>query len=566
MNWAEIKRLNKTLKENLKGPEKEIAVISNITINSLKEILELVLRKEKINVTIKLGDFDSLMRDSIKFSTSDAVIIFWEIANLIPGLSENFSSLSKEKQNEIVDQKKLEIKEVLENLEKTPLVLFNKFSSHKYSNDPVCYDKASFISNLLNKELEIVKKNNTFLIDLNKIFHTAENAINERQYALTSELYTNLFYIKYSDSIKHFFMSLYGRTKKVLIMDCDNSLWGGILGEDGENEIAIGRDSVKGKIYLKVQKIIKKFVSEGTLLALCSKNNSKDVDEVLRKNKNMIIKDEDIIIKKVNWKDKASNIQEISKELNLSTDSFIFVDDSKFEIGLINKEFPEIKTILVPENLEDYPSLMQNLEKDFFRLSSTSEDKIRTQLYSEEDERKKTKKSFENLKDYLRSLNLKLKIHKGREVSVPRAAQMSQRTNQFNLTTKRYSEEDIKKFIQDDSAGIFTFELSDKFGDYGITGMSICKIEGSEAEIDTFLLSCRVIGRDIEYVFLEKIIEDLIKKGIKKVKGFYFETLKNHQVKNFFSEMGFEEDSNKESFILHTNQFRSRNINYVKVI
>ena len=421
-------------------------MISNITINSLKEILELVLRKEKINVTIKLGDFDSLMRDSIKFSTSDAVIIFWEIANLIPGLSENFSSLSIEKQNEIVDQKKIEIKEVLENLEKTPLVLFNKFSSHKYDNDPVCYHKASFISNLLNKELEIVKKNNTFLIDLNKIFHTAENAINERQYD-QPELYTNLFYIKYSDSIKHFFMSLYGRTKKVLIMDCDNSLWGGILGEDGENEIAIGRDSVKGKIYLKVQKIIKKFVSEGTLLALCSKNNSKDVDEVLRKNKNMIIKDEDIIIKKVNWKDKASNIQEISKELNLSTDSFIFVDDSKFEIGLINKEFPEIKTILVPENLEDYPSLMQNLEKDFFRLSSTSEDKIRTQLYSEEDERKKTKKYFENLKDYLRSLNLKLKIHKG----VLPCSSNESRTNQFNLTTKRYSEEDIKKFIQDDS-------------------------------------------------------------------------------------------------------------------
>ena len=569
MKWSEIKKLNKELKKNLKGNIKEIIILSNVTTNSLKEILELELRKENINANVTIGNFDSIVTDSVKYSSSDAVIIYWEMANLVPDISDNYFSFSAREIEEIVEQKINEIEETFKNLEKVPLVLFNKFSSFKFDKSPLISSGASVISNHLNAFIENKKNKNTFLIDLDKIFYLLKNPINERQFSLTSELYTEEFYFKYSENIKFLFMSLYGKSKKVLILDCDNTLWGGILGEEGENNIQLGKDNIEGKIYLSVQKIVKNLMNKGALIALCSKNNLEDVDLVFSKNKNMILENKDIIIKKINWKDKASNIKEISEELNLSLDSFVFVDDSNFEIGLVNKELPEVKTILVPENLEDYPSCMQSLELDFFKLSFSSEDKKRTSLYFEEESRKKFKKSYNSIRDYLASLNLKLKIHKQNEVLVSRAAQMSQKTNQFNLTTKRYAQEDIQEFINDSLARVFTFELSDKFGDYGITGLSICKINKEDkitAEIDTFLMSCRVIGRDIEKVFLEEVIKELFKEGASIIKASYEETLKNGQVANFYLDMGFDKSQKSNQFYLKKENFKSKKINYIELI
>jgi len=569
MKWSEIKKLNKKLKENLKGDLKEIVILSNVTTNSLKEILELELRRENINADVSIGNFDSIVSDSVKFSSSDAVIIYWEMANLVPGISDNYYSFSSKEINEIVEQKINEIEETFKNLKKVPLVLFNKFSSFKFDKNPLISNSVSVISNQLNIFLEKNKNKNTFLVDLNKIFYLLKNPINERQFSLTSELYTEEFYFKYSEYIKFLFMSLYGKSKKVLILDCDNTLWGGVLGEEGENDIQINKDNVEGKIYRSVQKIVKNFMNEGVLIALCSKNNPEDVDLVFSKNKNMILEEKDIVIKKVNWKDKASNIKEISEELNLSLDSFVFVDDSKFEIGLVNKELPEVKTLLVPEALDDYPASMQSLELDFLNLSFSSEDKKRTSLYAEEESRKKAKKSYGSIKDYLASLNLKLKIYKQNEVVVSRAAQMTQKTNQFNLTTKRYAEEDIKKFIDDNSTKIYSFELSDKFGDYGITGLSICKINNKnkiEAEIDTFLMSCRVIGRDIEKVFLEEVVKELFKEGVSIIKARYKETQKNKQVENFYSDMGFDLGHKENEYFLKKENFKSKKINYIKLI
>lgn len=569
MKWSEIKKLNRQLKENLKGDLKEIVILSNVTTDSLKEILELELRKENINADVSIGNFDSIVSDSIKFSSSDAVIIYWEMANLVPDISDNYYSFSSKNIDEIVEQKINEIEETFKNLKKVPLVIFNKFSSFKFDKNPLISNSVSIIGNHLNAFLEKNKNKNTFLVDLNKIFYLLKNPINERQFSLTSELYTEEFYFKYSEYIKFLFMSLYGKSKKVLVLDCDNTLWGGVLGEEGENNIQINKDNVEGKIYRSVQKIVKNFMNEGVLIALCSKNNLEDVDLVFSKNKNMILEEKDIVIKKVNWKDKASNIKEISEELNLSLDSFVFVDDSKFEIGLVNKELPEVKTLLVPEALEDYPSSMQSLELDFFKVSSSSEDKNRTSLYTEEENRKKAKKSYDSIKDYLASLNLKLKIHKENEVVISRAAQMTQKTNQFNLTTKRYAEEDIKKFIDDNFAKIYSFELSDKFGDYGITGLSICKINKKneiEAEIDTFLMSCRVIGRDIEKVFLEEVLKELFKDGVSIIKARYKETQKNKQVANFYLDMGFNEDKKENEYSLKKENFKSKRINYIKLI
>tara|TARA_B100001057_G_scaffold501031_1_gene619852 strand:- start:8267 stop:9973 length:1707 start_codon:yes stop_codon:yes gene_type:complete len=568
MRYSEVKKLNKKIIKNLKGKEINIAVLSNVTVNSLKEILELELRKEGLNAKVSIGNFDSFLSESEKYSSFDAVIFFWEIVNLVPEISEEYYFYSKKEMIQIARQKEAEIKQTLKNLKHVPLVIFNKFSTYKFDKNPIAESSLSDLTERLNLFLKQEKEKNTFLVDLNKIFFSVNFPINEKQYFLTSELYKDDFYFKYSESIKYLFLALYGKTKKVLVLDCDNTLWGGIIGEDGEDELKLGGSSNEGKIFKRVQNIVKRYKDQGVLIALCSKNNAEDVDSVFFNNKNMILNNEDIVVKKINWKDKASNLKEISKELNLSLDSFIFVDDSKFEIGLINKALPEVKTILVPSNLYDFPEKMKNLSIDFFNISGSKEDSERTSLYINERRRKEKKNSFDSLENYLNSLELILKIQKKKEISISRAAQMCQKTNQFNLTTIRHTEQDIKNFIEDDETKIYTFELSDKFGSYGITGLSICKVDKVKqiAKIDSFLMSCRVIGRNIEIKFLEKIIEDLKKDNVNLVKAKYIETKKNTQFKDFYLKMGFKQTKDPEIFSLEIKKFKSKNLKYIKIV
>lgn len=568
MKYSEIKKLNKKIIKNLRGKEISIAVLGNVTVNSLKEILELELRKEGLKAEVSIGNFDSFLSESKKFSSFDAVIFFWEIVNLVPEISEEYYFYSEEKMTEIANQKEVEIKKALKNLKCVPLVIFNKFSTYKFDKNPIQESILSALAERLNFFLKQEKEKNTFLVDLNKLFFNVNTPISEKQYFLTSELYKDDFYFKYSKSIKHLFLALYGKSKKVLVLDCDNTLWGGIIGEDGEEGIKLGISSNEGKIFMKVQNIVKRYKDQGVLIALCSKNNADEVDSVFLNNKNMILKNEDIVVKKINWEDKASNLKEISKELNLSLDSFVFVDDSKFEIGLINKELPEVKTILVPSNLYDFPEKMLNLSIDFFNISGSKEDRERTSLYIDEEKRKKNKKSFNSIESYLNSLELKLKIQEKKEISVSRAAQMCQKTNQFNLTTIRFSEQDIENFIEDNDTKIYTFELSDKFGSYGITGLSICEVDKKikEAKINSFLMSCRVIGRNIEIKFLEKIIEDLKKDKIDVVKAKYIETKKNIQFRDFYLNMGFEQTEDPEIFSLEIGKFKSKDIKYIKIL
>jgi FkbH-like protein len=410
------------------------------------------------------------------------------------------------------------------------------------------------------------------VVDIESIFALIgfDNARDMRQFYTAKSFYTVPFFRRYSETVLPAFLSANGLSKKVLVMDCDNTLWGGILGEDGEEGIQMSDLTAKGKIFKEVQNLILGLQRKGVLLALCSKNNSEDVEKVLESHPEILISNKVLVSKKVNWRDKATNLVEMAKDLNLGISSFVFVDDSSFEIGLIKKELPEIEAFQVPSNLSDYPSIIREIEPLFFALSHTQEDKTKTVMYLQEEQRKSLEKSFESIEDYLKSLGLSLRVIWNDSISVPRAAQMTQKTNQFNLTTKRYTESDIERMLKDPEVEIAMFSVADSYGEYGITGMAIIVRKSEIAEIDTLLMSCRVIGRNIELAFFDELVKYLTRKlAVKTLVGKYIKTAKNAQVDSFYEKLGFAAASRDEhisNFSIQVDNYKFNNLNYIKVV
>lgn len=572
LKWSEVIKLNNELGHILKGDIKKIALIGNTTNFQLKEILELELREKGIPAQIELGDYDSIVRDSLKFQNFDAVIIFWELSNLVDAFHYKYKSMDTKKINSLLEKTKLEIKLCLENLKDTPLVLINKFTSIQFHQSALEKSKLSLYTDDLNSFLTSIITKNQLAVDIEKIIAISgvRMSTDYRQFQSSKALYTKEFYFNYVEHIKYAFFASYGMVKKVLVLDCDNTLWGGIVGEDGKEGIEMNDLSNKGKSFREVQYLIKGYQQNGILLALCSKNNPEDVDDILDNHKDMILNHDDFVSKKVNWTDKAENLINLANELNLGLDSFIFVDDSEFEIGLIKREVPQIKTVLVPKDLSDYPDVIRSLERDFFSFSSTREDSFKTSMYREESKRIEAKKTFNSMDGYLESLGLNMKVSFDDEVPFDRASQMTQKTNQFNLRTKRYTESEIQYFIESDEFLVSSFSLSDNYGEYGVTGLIILKFEKSSVFIDTFLMSCRVIGRNVEFSFFSEIIKKLrkIKKEDFKIKAEWISTPKNIQVMEFYEKLGFEsisKGSDSKLYELLLSEYKSLQKKYIKI-
>jgi len=295
--------------------------------------------------------------------------------------------------------------------------------------------------------------------------------------------------------------------KKALIFDCDNTLWRGVIGED-----TIVPD-------VKIQNDIIFYAHHGVIIGLCSKNNEVDILEALR---GQPLTEYYISVHRINWRDKASNLREISIELNIGLDAIVFVDDSPFEINMIRELLPEVMCI--------YPSELTEIVGMHFDLSG---DFTKTQQYKEQYQRVKAIEHFTYLDDYLASLDMVLAIECNNRDYIQRIAEMTQKTNQFNLTTKRMTAAQVETLMA--WIRIYTLKVKDRFGDCGITGL--CMINNSK--IINFLLSCRIIGRGIEYAFIDYIINDLAGKEF-HLYGSYIPTAKNNQVVEFYESLGFE--------------------------
>lgn len=338
-----------------------------------------------------------------------------------------------------------------------------------------------------------------------------------------------------AEEISYALNSIKGRRAKCIVLDLDNTLWGGVIGEDGIGGIELSTTK-EGSRYRDFQKRIKDIKEEGAILAVVSKNNMEDAMDGINNHPDMILREKDFVAIKANWEPKPVNIGELAKELNIGLDSFVFIDDNPIEREAVKTALPQI---IVPEFPKDTANLekfaIEMGKKYFPALKLTKEDTQKTEQYQIEHKRSELKREAPSLEDYLKSLEMKLTIREITEEDIPRAAQLTQKTNQFNLTTRRYNESDIRRMKEDEHYRIWIGELKDKFGSYGKVILSIVRLEPEHrAVIDTFLMSCRVMGRNVETKFLKNMERSLKEEGVKEIVGEYIETPKNKVVQNFY--------------------------------
>lgn len=394
-------------------------------------------------------------------------------------------------------------------------------------------DYVRYSNLILGINLEICKLagefDNLHIVDLDGVIdkHDYVTGCQLKNYDILGMPYNRELVGAIAKSYRFIIEATFSIKKKVLILDADNTLWKGIVGEDGVDGIKTG-GTYPGSVFFDFQILLKKFQQSGILLCLCTKNNLTDIIEVFE-NVNMPLVLSDFIIIKANWSRKSENIAEILKELNLGPESVVFIDDNPFEIEEVTSNLPGVEALKFDYKAIDKIFVSITRRTDLYLHSLTSEDLHKTQMYRSEIERKEQRASFISEDDYIDSLNLKITTHVNNRKHISRASQMTMKTNQFNLTTRRYSEEHIEQFMKEHT--VFTFGAEDKYGDLGIVGLIIAANE----KIDTFLLSCRAFGRKMEFKMFEECIAHFETSNLSAE---YLRTKKNPMVSDFYDRCG----------------------------
>lgn len=380
-----------------------------------------------------------------------------------------------------------------------------------------------------------------FLSDFAELFGRCggPDAIDRRLWSSAQAPFDRRFLNEYAKDIAYFVRVLKGRARKCLVLDCDNTLWGGVIGEDGIDGIALHDREEPGVHFRAFQEAVVGLVDQGVMLALCSKNNLDDVWQVLDEHEHCLLDRSHLVAWRINWENKAANIASLADELNVGLDSFVFVDDSPQERALVAEMLPDVLVLGVPDDLSTYASLLAQ-ERLFDTTARSDEDRKRTVMYQDAALRKEQRDRFSDLSDYLRSLETVLRVFPVDDDTKVRVAQLTQKTNQFNLTTRRYSVADIEAFMNDPDAAVYAMSVSDRYGDMGLTGVLIARRCDTAAVIDTLLLSCRVLGRQLEFAFVDLCLGALAGAwGSMTWRAEYLPTAKNAQVEDFWDRVGF---------------------------
>ena len=429
--------------------------------------------------------------------------------------------------------------------------------------------EASFIFQLrkLNYLLQelAVQTNNLYVCDLS----TIQNTIGRDRF-WSPAIYTNTEMVVSIDALPYFahavvqiIAAFQGNFKKCIILDLDNTVWGGVIGDDGLENIQIGLLGI-GKAFTEFQHWVKKLQQRGIIVAVCSKNTEFIAKEPFEKHPDMVLRLEDIAVFVANWENKADNIRRIQKILNIGFDSMVFVDDNPFERNIVRENIPQITVPELPEDPALYLDYLYGLNL-FETVSYSGEDAKRTQQYQKEAERVVFQESFTNEDDFLKSLNMISDTKPFDDFSIPRIAQLSQRSNQFNLRTVRYTEEDVKRISQSDKYFTLSFTLEDKFGDNGlICAIILDKKDNQTLFIDTWFMSCRVLKRGMESYTLNAIAALARENGYDKIIGEYIPTPKNEMVRDHYKNLGFATASTENFWQLDVAEYEMKN-NYINI-
>ena len=378
----------------------------------------------------------------------------------------------------------------------------------------------------------------------------------DRQWCATKQYPSTTALPRLADHVLAHCRSVLGLASKVLVLDLDNTLWGGVIGEDLLRGIRIGPPSPEGEGYLELQRYAKDLQRRGILLAVCSKNNLDDAERPFREHESMHLRLDDFVAFRANWQDKASNLRSIAEELSLGLDSFVFLDDNPMERALVRKRLPEVA---VPECGNDPWQMLAVLRHEMYfeSVSLTTEDTTRHQSYRSNRQRKAIEASAPSLDDFVAQLQMRAEHGPVDEHTLTRVTQLVNKTNQFNLTTRRYTEEQLREMAGSDNWWCRWFRLRDRFGDHGLIGVLLARREPARWTVDTWLMSCRVLGRNMEQFMSRCLLTAARQAGAREVIGLYLPTAKNALVSDLYQRLQFEAspgDSCEYRFDLKANE------------
>lgn len=543
------KSIKRQLLQNKMFISKKLAILGGSTTSDIKDILELFLLNEGIKVELYESEYnkyfeDALYSKELEEFNPDIIYICINYRNIesLPNVRN-----SKDLNTQLLNYEYNKFETIWKTLESkfNCLIIQNNFDYPKNRN--LGNMERTFHGGIINF---IDKLNARFseYTEVNKLFYI--NDINYLSASIGLEKWEdlNMWYgYKYAisfeampylaKSVNNIIKAIYGKVKKGLVLDLDNTLWGGVIGDDGVNNLQIGPETAIGEAYSALQLYIRNLKERGITLAISSKNDENIANEGLN-HPNMILKRDDFFSVKANWEPKFLNIEKIANEINIGIDSLVFLDDNPVEREIVEKN---LRGIAVPNIGEEIIKYIDHIDKNgyFEVVSISNEDIKRDEYYKKNEERKKLEYQFKDYNEFLTSLEMIANIQQLKPVYFDRIAQLTNKTNQFNLTTKRYSLAEIESIYNDENKVCIYGRLKDKFGDNGLISIIIGTIINEVLEVDLWIMSCRVLKRDMEKAMFDKLISICKDKNIRQIKGFYFKTNKNAMVENHYLDLGF---------------------------
>ena len=553
-----IKKKKSLKRELLSDPdtnflEKKIAILGGSTTNDIKSILELFLLNSGIKPSFYESEYNRYYEDAmfanpvLEDFAPDIIYFHTSNRNIMdyPAVSD-----SAEDVEALCDSTYRRFESMWDRVRETYhcTVIQNNFEPPFFrllGNQDACaiHGRTAFINRLNEKLYGYARSHVGFFIH--------DIAYEAASYGL--EKWSNPFYwymYKYamcvpaipytSFGVANIIKSIFGRNKKALCLDLDNTLWGGVIGDDGAENIEIGQETSMGQAYGEFQEYLKLLKQTGVLLTINSKNE-KDTATAGFRRPDSVLKEEDFAAIRANWNPKDRNLAEIAGEMQLLPESFVFVDDNPAERKIVQDG---LKGVSVPE-MDRPEHFIEILDRSgYFEVTSLSEDDMkRSRMYRENAERAKAQSAYENYDDYLMSLEMHGIIKPFEPMYMSRIAQLTNKSNQFNLTTKRYSQGEIEAVAEDRTRITLYGKLEDRFGDNGVVSVVIGRIQGNELHIELWLMSCRVLKREMEHAMMDELVERCRRVGIDRICGYYYPTAKNGMVKDFYGLQGFDKVS-----------------------
>lgn len=541
------------LEENKTFIDKKIAILGGSTTNDVKLILELFLLNDGIRPEFYESEYNQYWQDAmfpneeLEAFAPDVIYIHTTGRNITeyPEILDDTAQIEDKLARQYTHFEQMW--ERLATVYRCPIIQNNfEYPGHRLMGNMDVSDihgKLNFVTRLNQKFYGYAQTHKNFFInDINYVSacYGLDRWLDDfywhmYKYAMAVPAIPEL-----AHNLARIIKSIYGKNKKALVLDLDNTLWGGVVGDDGVENIALGQEVPMGQVYSEFQSYLKAHKDLGVLLNVNSKNDYENAIAGLN-HPDGVLKPEDFIVIMANWNNKDKNLVDTAEILNIMPDSMVFVDDNPAERAIVERTVPGV-AVPVMDSPENYIRILDRA--GYFEMTSLSaDDAKRNEMYKENVKRAQLQSSYDNYEEYLKSLEMTAHIKTFEPVYMARIAQLTNKSNQFNLTTRRYSQADIEAFAADEGYITLYGKLEDKFGDNGVVSVVIGKVCGNVLHIELWLMSCRVLKRDMEFAMMDVLVEQAVRRGVVLIKGYYYPTAKNGMVKDFYNTMGFAKES-----------------------